>query len=255
MFNIFKKKEVKHKSNPKTVLCIPGNWNDRNEIVKSIAESNLNEFIFAGMVVLNIKTNKGFELQIEEYDKNLKESFRIAGSVNRVEKEFIEEIGKHKFVVYLIGETGNLKDAKEIAEAATAILKVGGIGVKVETTGKAFTKEHWSELITDFEEGNLYEMFVLDSISDGNGTVYTCGMHNLGYKDAIVNGEEFQDAVELLSIFGYYQIIDKPEIKTGQTFGTSIDSPVFEVIEEKNQPYKGDELFENSFGMWRLKRK
>lgn len=240
---------------PKTVLCIPGKWKDRSEIITSIAKSNLNEFIFAGMAMLNMKTNKGFELQIEEYDKNVKESFRIAGLVNRVEEEFIEEIGDHKFVIYLIGETGNLKDAKEISEAAKAILKAGGIGIKVETTGKAFTKKQWIELLTNFEEGNLYEMFVLDAISDGNGTVYTCGMHNLGYKDAIVHGEEFQDAVELLSIFGYYQITDKPEIKAGQTFGTSIDSSVFEILEENNQPNKGDELYENSFGMWRLKRK
>lgn len=255
MFNIFKKKENKQKSNPKTVLCIPGSWNDRSEIVTSIAKSNPNEFIFAGMVMLNMKTNKGFELQIEEYDENMKESFRIAGSVNRVDEEFIEQIGNHKFIVYLIGETGNLKDSKEIGEAAMAILKAGGIGVKVETTGKAFTKKQWDELISEFEESNLYKMFVLDSISDGNGTVYTCGMRNLGYKDSIVSGEEFQYAVELLSVFGYYQIMDKPEIKAGQTFGTSIGSPVFEIVEERNQPNKGDELFENNFGMWRLIRK
>lgn len=255
MFNIFKRKKAKEKSKPKTILCIPGNWKDRNEIVTSIANSNLNEYIFAGMVLLNMNTNKGYELQIEEYDKNIKDSFRIAGTVNRVGEKFIEQIGNHKFVVYLISETGNLVASKEIAEAAMAILNAGGIGVKVETTGKAFTKEQWSKLTTDFEESNLYEMFVLDSISDANGTVYTCGMHNLGYKDAIVSGEKFQDAVELLSIFGYYQIMDKPKIKVGQTFGVSIDAPVFEILEEKNQPNKGDELFENSFGMWRLKRK
>ena len=108
---------------PKTVLCIPGNWKDRSEIVTTIAKSNLNEFIFAGMVMLNMKTNKGFEIQIEEYDKNIKESFKIAGSVNRVGKDFIEQIGNHKFVIYLIGETGNLRDAKEIAEAGMGILK------------------------------------------------------------------------------------------------------------------------------------
>ena len=98
-------------------------------------------------------------------------------------------------------------------------------------------------------------MFVLDSISDGNGTVYTCGMHNLGFKDSIVNRENFQDAVDLLSVFGYYQIMENPEIRNEQTFSTSINSPVFEITDESNQPNKGDELFENQFGMWRLKRK
>lgn len=254
MFNIFKKKVTKKNSTPKTVLCIPGTWNDRSEIITSIAKSNLGEFIFAGMVMLNMETKKGFEIQIDEYDENMKESFRIAGSVNKVSESFIEQVGNHKFVIYLIGETGSLKSAKEMAEAGMAILKAGGIGLKIETTGKAFTKKQWSEFIDEFEESNLYEMFVLDSIRDKNGTVYTCGMHNLGYKDSIISGEEFQDAVELLSIFGYYQIMEKPEIKVGQTFGTAIDSPVFKIIEETNQPNKGDELFENNFGMWRLKR-
>lgn len=243
------------KPNTKTVLCIPGNWNDRSEVLTAIAEANKDEFIFAGTLMMNMKTKKGFELRIQEHDEHIMESFRIAGMVNRVDDVFIKEIGDHKQVIYLIGETGNVEDAKAIAEAGLAILKAGGIGVKVETTGIAFTKADWEGLLLDFEIGNLYEMFVLDSISDGNGTVYTCGMHNLGFKDAIVKGEAFQDAVNLLSIFGYYQIVDKPEIKIGQTFSTAVDAPIFEIAEELNQPYKGDQLFENPFGMWRLKRK
>ncbi len=95
-------------------------------------------------------------------------------------------------------------------------------------------------------------MFVVDSITNEDGTVFTCGMHNLGYKDTIISGEDFQNAVNLLSIFGYYQIIDKPDIKNGQTFATSADSPIFEITDELDQPYKEDELFENPFGMWRL---
>ncbi|MEY8860218.1 uncharacterized protein DUF4261 [Tenacibaculum gallaicum] len=258
MFNIFKKKEKsvnQAEIKPKTILCIPGNWNDRTEIVTAIAENNMNDFIFAGMVLLNLKTNKGFELEIYERDDRMKDSFKFAGMVNRIPEDFLEKIDKHKFVVYLSAETGDLKSAKEIAEAGNAILKSGGTGIKVETTGKAFTKEHWTELLTDFKESNLYQMYVLDSISDGKGTTYTCGMHNLGLKDSIVYNEEFQESVNLLSVFGYYQLIDKPKIQSGQTFSTDMDSPVFEINEERNQPNIGDELFENPYGMWKLERK
>ena len=258
MFNIFKKKEKsvnQTERKPKTILCIPGNWNDKTEIVTAIAENNMNDFIFAGMVLLNLKTNKGFELEICERDNRMKDSFKFTGMVNRIPEEFLEKIDKHKFVVYLSAETGDLKSATEIAEAGNAILKSGGTGIKVETTGKAFTKEHWTELLTDFEESNLYQMYVLDSINAGKGTTYTCGMHNLGLKDSIVYNEEFQESVNLLSIFGYYQLIDKPEIQSGQTFSTDMESPIFEINEEKNQPNIGDELFENPFGMWKLERK
>lgn len=132
MFNIFKKPEKElHQTNnkPKTILCIPGNWNDRSEIVSAIAENNMNEFIFAGMILLNLKTNEGFELEICERDDRMQESFKWAGMVNRISEEFLNEIDKHKYVIYLSAETGDLESAKSIAEAGNAILKSGGIGI------------------------------------------------------------------------------------------------------------------------------
>lgn len=259
MFNIFKKAEKqvdKTAIKPKTILCIPGNWNNRTEIVAAIAEKNMPEFIFAGMMLVNLETNKAFELEIYDRDDRMRESFKWAGMVNGISEDFLNEIDKHKYVIYLSSETGDLESAKAIAEAGKAILKAGGIGLKVETTGKAFTKKHWFDLLNDFEEDNLYQMFVLDSISDEDGkTTYSCGMHNLGLKDCIVYNEEFQEAVNLISIFGYYQLIDKPEIKHNQTFSTAVEAPIFVISEEMNQPNKGDEFFENPYGMWKLVRK
>jgi hypothetical protein len=256
MLNLFKKKEKSfNKTVTKTVLCIPGNWNNRTDIVTTIAKNNINEFIFAGMMLLDLKTNTSFELEICERDDRLKESFKYAGKVNSVSEDFLNDIDKHKYVIYLSAETGDTTSAKSIAEAGKAILKSGGTGIKVETTGKAFTKEHWIELLNNFEESNLYQMFVIDSIIDGRGKTYSCGMHNLGLKDCIVYNEEFQESVNLISIFGYYQLIEKPEIKQNQTFSISEEAPIFVISEEINQPNKGDELFENPYGMWKLERK
>ena len=239
----------------KTILCIPGNWNNRTEIVTAIAKNNLNDYLFAGTLLLNLKTKKTYELEICERDDRMKKSFSYAGMVNRVSEDFLDEIDRHKYVIYLSAETGDLESAKEIAEAGNAILKAGGTGIKVETTGKAFTKGHWGELLTDFEEADLYKMYVLDSISDENGRIYSCGMHNLGFRDSVVYNEDLQESVDLLSIFGYYQLVDKPVIKARQTFSSAIGAPIFEITEELNPPYKGDELFENPYGMWKLQRR
>ncbi|MBS2211987.1 hypothetical protein KEM09_11260, partial [Carboxylicivirga mesophila] len=258
MINIFKrknKKTAKVETKAKTILCIPGIWKDRSDIVSSITKENLGDFLVAGTIIMNLKTEQGFELEIHERDEQMREAFKSAGIVNQISEDFLNLIEQHNYVIYLIGETGSLKGAKAISEAGNAILKAGGIGIKVESTGKAFTREHWTSLLSDFQESNLYEMFVLDSIHDGNGTTYTCGMHNLGFKDCIVSDIEFQESVRLLSIFGYYQIVDKPEIKEKQTFSEDINSPVFEIKNEINQPCIGDELFENPYGMWRLKKK
>ena len=257
MFNIFNKKDKTTKlttKKTKTILCIPGNWNSKEEIVTSIAKENLNEFIFAGMVLLNLNTNKGFEMEICERDERMKKSFKYAGMTNQLSEEYLNEIDDHNFVIYLSSETGNLESAKEIANAGKALLKSGGIGIKVESTGKAFNKEHWIDLLTDFEESNLYEMFVLDSIANKQGDVYSCGMHNLGLKDTIVVGEDFNNAITLMKSFNYFILMDKPELKENHTFSPSDEWPSFKITEEKNQPNKEHELFENKFGMWNLKQ-
>lgn len=254
MMRLFRKK-AKPDIKVKTVLCIPGSWKDRSEIVTAIASKNLGDFIFAGKTLFNLKTNIGFEIEIFDRDDRMKDLFKYAGMVNMLSDEYLELIDRHVFVVYIIGETGDLQKAKSIAEAGLAVLKSGGIGIKVETSGKAFNKEHWTDLIINYHESNLYKMFVQDSISDVKGTTYSCGMHNLGFKDTIISGEKFQESVDLISTFGFYQLIDKPSIVSNQTFSSSADSPIFQIIEEENQPYKGHELFGNPFGMWRLKRK
>ena len=76
----------------KTNLCIPGNWADRSEIVTSIAKSNMGNYIFAGNILLNLKTTIGYEVELFDRDELLKESFRWAGLVNNVSEEFLEEI-------------------------------------------------------------------------------------------------------------------------------------------------------------------
>lgn len=237
----------------KTILCIPGNWKSRSELIGAIAENNVDNFLFAGQMLMNLKTKAIYEIELHEKDDQLRKAFKAAGMVNRLGEDVLDEIEKHTHVVYVIGETGTPEKAKAIAEAGNAILKAGGTGLKVETTGKAFAKEKWMQLVEAYEEANLYQMFVIDSISDGE-TVFSCGMQNVGLKDTILSGEEFQEAVNTISIFGYYQLIDKPVISANQTFSISAEAPVFRITDETEQPYADDELFENPFGMWRLKR-
>ena len=167
---------------------------------------------------------------------------------------FLQIIGEHHHIVYLIGKGGTFIDAHHMALAGNAILKSGGLGVKVETAGKAFEKEQWSALLDPFVESNLYRMFVIDSIGSVDGLTYSCGMHNLGLRDTIVVGESFQESVDLIRIFSFYMIIDKPLISEGQTFSRDLESPKFRIVNESSQPNMGIELFENPYGMWRLSR-
>jgi hypothetical protein len=236
----------------KTVICIPGNWDSWDEFILAIVTATNGEYLVAGSILMNAKKERHYSISFCERDEKMKESFSYAGRVTRVTGNFLDEIGNHKHVIYISGITGNLEEAGHIAFAAEAVLKAGGLGIKIESAGKAFEKDKWCNMLESFEESNLYQMFVLDSIVNEDGEVYSCGMQNLGYKDTIVSGEEFQYAVDLITIFSYYQIVDKPTILNRQTFSTDTESPKYIITDEFNQPNKGDELYENPFGMWRL---
>ena len=251
----FKKKTLRQNIVPMTfttVICIPGTWNDWNEFVLSIVAATNGEYLAAGNILMNAKKERYYTIEFCEHDDKMKESFKYAGMTTRVGDNFLEDIGNHKNVIYISGSTGNIEDAGHMAFAAEAILKAGGIGVKIETAGKAFEKDKWCHLLEPFEESSLYDMFVVDSIVNKDGSVYSCGMQNLGYRDTIVSDEEFQSAVDLIKIFGYYQIVDKPTISKSQTFSTRMELAKYRITDESHQPNKGHELFENPFGMWRL---
>lgn len=235
-----------------TVICVPGNWSDRSALLTAIATANIGSYLFAGQLLFDIRANEGYPLEIQERDEKMAPAFRYAGMVNRVPESFIDSINQHTIVLYLIGKTGSPEAAAGIAKAAQALLNAGGIGVKVETAGKAFTPEHWNTLVKNSGTADLYSMFVVDSITTADGSVHSCGMQNMGLADTIVSGLEFQESVDLISLFNRYRLIEAPFIKPGHTFSAAADAPVFKITAEVQQPYEGNGIFENPYGMWRL---
>lgn len=236
----------------KTILCIPGIWKSFEEIRGSIFTNTNGEYFEIAGILTNIKTGKTFTIEIFNRDERMLHSFMTAGKVTRMSDHSFEQINKHNYVVYISGLTGSMEETEHIAKAGYAMLKAGGVGIKIESTGKAFDKDTWSDSILTFDPSMLYNLFVVDSIVDGKGSVYSCGMHNLGLPDTIIWGGEFQESVDLIRIFSFYQIFDKPSLQTNQTFSATIDSPIYRITNELRQPNLGQELFENPFGMWRL---
>jgi hypothetical protein len=251
----FKKKAIAHDKEPATfnsIICIPGPWKTREELILKIVEATDGEYIAAGGVLMNAKSQSHCSFKVCERDERMTASFAVAGMFTGLTADVLSEIGEHNLVVYLSAPTGNLKALELLSFAASAVLKAGGTGIKIETAGKAFEKELWLSAMNNFRESNLYDMFVVESLTDGHGTFFSCGMQNLGLKDTIVSGLPFQEAVDLIRIFSFYQIVDKPTILEGQTFTPTVGGTVFRITEETNSPYKDEELLGNPFGVWRL---
>lgn len=86
--------------NDKIIIGIPGFWEDRSSIVGEIAKKCGSKFLFAGMILMDTEDNNHVEMEIYEYDKNLKTAFETA-SQGKIKPDILNKIENHKQTIYL----------------------------------------------------------------------------------------------------------------------------------------------------------
>lgn len=85
------------------------------------------------------------------------------------------------------------------------------------------------------------------------GSYYSCGMHNLGLRDASVAAEiGMKDALLLLKTFLRYTAVEQPALEEGHTFSMDAQSPHYRLTHQKCTAYPSDDPFYNPFGIWHL---
>jgi hypothetical protein len=253
---------------PKTVLGIPGKWDSRDALIGAIHSTNPGTFELLNGILKNLQTGDTYEVVIQDRNNGLRESFATAAifdEYRRVDDEFLDAVEQHTHITYVVGETGSFASAGSIAAAAIAILNAGGVGIKIESSGIAFTRSEWEHLVARLHPENQYAdndidlmaMFVHPAVSDGKQITYSRGMHNLGMKDVLVEGLEFEGGAELAVEFNTFQVLDKPEFPDeGFIFELELENSEESAFDmyaiHHDQPHAGDELFENPYGLWRL---
>ena len=233
---------------PQMVLCVPGPWRNRTELVERIVRDS-DGYLFAGRVLLNMGTHFSCELAHENPDPRMPRAFSAAGPHWRDTSE-MEALASHASVVYLIGEGGSRESAENLMKCGAALLKAGGLGVKVESTGLAHKPNDWIEFCDGLPFFAAHRALV---VYLAGSEVNSCGMHNLGLRDAIAHcGSDPAAAVELVRTFTRYLFAETPSIRSGQTFSVASDAPVYRIEDHPGWDYGTDSLFTNPYGAWRL---
>jgi hypothetical protein len=234
---------------PQIVIGIPGGWPNRSDIVTAIA-SRSDGYLFAGMVILRIGTKEGFTLEVYEHDPNLKNAFSIAGR-GRLTEDDLNAIGSHTFTLYLVAPGGSVEAAKKLLHAANGLLKAGGFAVKIESTGIAHRADQWAEFCAHDHLSNLLLAYV--TYIGSQGVYFSCGMHNLGHPDAVVEAAIHpNDAAKMLHSFVSYVLVENPTLKDRQTFSIDANAPRYRLFREPCTMYEVGDLFHNPFGVWKL---
>jgi hypothetical protein len=232
---------------PEAVICVPGPWGDRSELIQALVRAS-GDFIFAGRVLMNMKTRESCELVFESPDERMLSAF-LAAAPHWAQTPEMAKIKDHRSVVYLVGHGGSHKNFAALMLAANALVKAGGYGVKIESTGLAHSPAAWGQFCDELHLFSAHRACVLYLTGDD---AYSCGMHNLGMKDAIVENLETSEAVELLRTFTWYMYTEQPSIREGQTFSVSPTAPVYRIANDPGVTYDEGSLFANPYGFWRL---
>lgn len=236
------------------IIGIPGLWEARSGIVHSIAKtSDAKEgsgFFFAGTVLLEIATQIGYTLEVYEPDPGLENAFEIAGQGSIAQSD-LELISQHTFTLYVTKDDPSLEAAKGMLRAGRALLKAGGIAVKVESAGIAHSAQQWLQISDSTDPFDFYRAYV--TLVRGETTYYSCGMQNFGLADSSIPIRiDSATAATLLNQFNIYQLAEQPSLGNGHTFSVSATSPRFRLKKEKCRWYEVDNPLHNSFGCWHL---
>jgi hypothetical protein len=198
---------------------------------------------------MHVETKEYFELQVEGPDPRMANAFAAVGR-HWTTVEDLARIGSHTFVLYLMGPGGSRERSEGMMKAAAGLLKAGGLAVKVESSGIAHHRDTWLEMVEQMYLFSAHRAFVV--VVTSRNDVYTCGMHNLGFPDAIVAAGDSQNPSELVYGFTRYLFIETPEIREGETFSEGPDAPRYRLSREECHLYEEGSLFTNPYGMWRL---
>ncbi|AMM94790.1 hypothetical protein UP17_21870 [Peribacillus simplex] len=228
------------------IIGIPGKWKDRAELIQTVA-SQSEGYLLAGNIFHNKDKNITFQAEIQDYEPTLKETFSYA-SKDALSERLLAEISEHTFTVYIIADTGNVTD---LIDAGAAILRAGGMAVKIETAGIAHSKEDWQKLHQSPDILSVYAHFA--TIIGEEDYYCSFGMKAFGLPDAVtLNTMSPKEAASLLNTFNFYHLGERPLFTTGETFSIQQDAPDFILTGLQDFRYEEDHPFYNPFGLWNL---
>lgn len=230
------------------VLRIPGPWESHEALAQAIAAQD-NDMILAGNTLR--RGDRSARAEIVEHDPDLRDAFAQTGRL--FSESDLAAIARHRSAAWLIGEGGSLEAGREMITFADALLRAGGLAVKVETSGVAHRAQDWltQSARKETHVGALFIAYV--ALVASRGAVYSCGMHSLGFPDAILSADlPPQRAGQLLKDFLMYLLHEQPVLTDEHTFAVSGDETRFRLTREAKPLFPADHLLHNLYGWWRL---
>jgi hypothetical protein len=167
-----------------------------------------------------------------------------------IDKEELEALQNHKFLYSIQGEFKTEEEFNDLNQAIASILKSGALGIYMENSGAAWTKNAFIDWIEEEEMMSAWLNFI-----ETREDLYTLGMESFGLPDLCIrlhHGEKI-DLQNTLAHAAESLFTNQSILKlAGSAIDLDINSLFYELRKEPNQPYRKDSPEYNRRGAWRL---
>ena len=231
------------------IIGIPGYWETRAEILAAIADKS-DGFLCLANILMDTSTKDAYTLDIYDHDPELAAAFRLAGR-SWIAQPDLDRIAAHRHTLYVLSPAVSVKSGQQMLRVGDALLRAGGIAVKVESTGIAHSAEKWMEFTRSGDLYQLYRAFV--TLIRGSRYFYSCGMHNFGLPDVSTSLKLSPDtASKLMNQFNGFVLFENPTLMDGEIFSVAAGAPRYRLKMERCELYHRDDPFHNPLGRWHL---
>jgi hypothetical protein len=233
-------------------ICVPGTWKDRAEFIKAVVTETKGEFMFAGEILADIAGKDHVKLEFYEPYAEMALAFEYGGQ-GKISENVLTKISQHKSVIYLHFSLNIIAERERLLKFTKVLSKCGGIAIKLETSGVAHQWDEWFSLVSSVSLFDIYCASV--TLVADEKFYHSCGMHNFQLPDCQISKQfDVNEAADLINRFNYYQIAEKPNLNSGNTFSLTSESPHFRLGLTKDERHSEEDLFYNSFGIWNLEK-
>lgn len=234
------------------LVAVVGDWANRSALGAALRQGETG-FLLAGKVIKRVDGTDELPITIADADPNLAQAFHAESYASGLTPADLAAIQTHTRTVW-IGPVVSVPGATRALEYAGALVRAGGLGVRVASSGKVYAPSAWLRL-SDMagERTALYSAFVAIA-HDGDGYV-SCGMHNFGLADAIAPGDLTPErAGQLLNAFQLHVLADPGSVVDGGAFQESDQTQRFQLLYEAGaRRFPEGDPRHNPWGLWRLR--
>jgi hypothetical protein len=238
----------------KIVICLPMTLKTREAILSSLVEKYRINYLFAGKVFQDNATNECCAIDL--YDLAKSDLVRLSKLLEQeqVSNTTLEEIDNCSQIVYLTSDNLGYDACLKMAKYAQVFLSIGGIAVKVESTGIVHEKDKWLANYNSEDLFDIYSLFV--TLVEGDDYYYSCGMQNFAKADVSIDiTEDIGLATYVMNVFNYYRLTESVMLKDGQTFQPDLECPIYRMQWSKyDNDYEINSTLYNHYGKWHLSR-